>query len=371
MKLKVLIPFLLLVLGPGALQAQETRDSLSVDGPYVMYADSCIRVITVDAEGVIKDELFAEAPSSFTVADHQGLYPFEVKLHPFSRQEWKVPYQPARVFVMSDPHGRLDCVVSLLRGNGVIDNDLRWSFGSDHLVVIGDICDRGEDVVQIYWLFYKLQQEAEEAGGRVTMLLGNHEPMEFAGDMRYAEPKYGILARELGMEYRDLIGPASELGRWIATWNTIGQVGRDVYVHAGLGADFYRWNLPVQEVNSQMSKSLFMLRKERKAVSDTLRFLYGNTGPIWYRGLVLKIPRFKPIQRDTLDLIMDRLGVDHIIVGHTIFRDVRTFHNGKVIGVNVDNPANMRRRRGRALLIEGDRYFVVGDSGKQRELKQP
>ena len=370
MKTKVFIAFLLLAFGAGALQAQETRDSLSVDGPYVMYADSCVRVITVDAQGVIKDELFAEAPGVLSVSDHQGRYPFEVKLHPFSRQEWRVPQQPARVFVMSDPHGRLDCVVSLLQGNGVIDNDLRWSFGSDHLVVIGDICDRGEDVVQIYWLFYKLQQEAEEAGGRVTMLLGNHEPMEFAGDMRYAEPKYGILARELGMEYRELFGPASELGRWIASWNTIGQIGRDVFVHAGLGGDFYRWNIPVPEVNSRMSKSIFLRSKERKAQSDTLRFLYGNTGPIWYRGLVLRIPRFKPIQQDTLDLIRGRFGADHIIVGHTIFRDVRTFHDGRVIGVNVDNPRNQRLHLGRALLIEGDRYFVVGDRGKKRELKQ-
>ena len=370
MKLKVLIPFLLLVLGTGALQAQETRDSLSVDGPYVMYADSCVRVITVDAEGTIKDELLSEAPATLAVSDHLGRYPFEVRLRPFARQAWKVEQQPARVFVMSDPHGRLDCVISLLQGNGVINSDLRWSFGEDHLVVIGDICDRGEDVVQIYWLFYKLQQEAEDAGGRVTMLLGNHEPMQFAGDMRYAEPKYSILARELGMEYRELFGPSSELGRWIASWNVIGQVGRDIYVHAGLGGAFYRWNIPVPEVNERMSKAFYLKNKERKAQSDTLNFLFGSQGPIWYRGLVLKFKKFHPIQRDTVDLIRNRLGVDHIIVGHTIFRDVTTFYGGKVIDVNVDNPVNQRLKRGRALLIEGDRYFVVGDQGKKRELKQ-
>ncbi|MBO4671764.1 MAG: metallophosphoesterase [Bacteroidales bacterium] len=367
---KVLIALLLLVFGSMALSAREMRDSLSVDGPYVLYRDGRVRVISVDAEGSIKDEMFDEAPATLAVSDHEGRYPFEVRLRPFARLDWKVAQQPSRVFVMSDPHGRLDCVVSLLQGNGVIDSDLRWAFGDGYLVVIGDICDRGEDVVQIYWLFYKIQQEAEDAGGRVTMLLGNHEPMEFAGNMRYAKPKYGILARELGMEYRDLIGPSSELGRWIATWNTIGQVGRDVFVHAGLGGDFYRWNLPISEVNAQMSKSLFLRSRERKAQSDTLRFLYGSNGPIWYRGLVLKIKRFNPIQRDTLDLIRDRLGVDHIIVGHTIFRDVRTFHDGRVIGVNVDNPVNRRRHRGRALLIEDGRYFVVGDTGKQRELKQ-
>ena len=361
---------IVLAFGTMVLPARETRDSLSVDGPYVLYTQSGVRVISVDKEGSIKDELYPEAPATLAVTDHLGRYPFEVSLHPFARQAWKISPRPERVFVMSDPHGRLDCVVSLLEGNNVIDSTLRWSFGRDHLVVIGDIFDRGEDAVQIYWLFYKLQQEAEDAGGQVTMLLGNHEPMEFAGDMRYAKPKYKILSRELGIEYRDLFGPSSELGRWIASWNVICQVGDDLFVHAGLGGDFYRWNLPVPTVNAQMSKALFFLSKERKALSDTLAFLYGSNGPIWYRGLIVKDKRFRPIQRDTLDLIRTRFGVDHIIVGHTMLRDVREFFDGKVIDVNVDNRVNQRKHRGRALLIEGDRYFVVGDRGKKKEFKQ-
>ncbi|MBP5720716.1 MAG: metallophosphoesterase, partial [Bacteroidales bacterium] len=224
---KLLVTFIL-VLSAFVLNSAETRDSLSVDGPYVLYTDDGVRIITVGNEGTINDETLPAVPETITVTDHLGHYSFDVRIHPVSRLNWKVDTQPERVFVMSDPHGRLDCVISLLEGNNVIDSDLHWSFGEDHLVVIGDIFDRGEDVAQIYWLFYKLQQEAEEAGGRVTMLLGNHEPMEFAGDMRYAKPKSQILARELGLEYRDLFGPSSELGRWIATWNTICQIGQDI-----------------------------------------------------------------------------------------------------------------------------------------------
>ncbi len=358
-----------LVLFAAGTQARETRDSLSVDGPYVLYTESGVRVITVDAAGTVFDTVLPEAPRTLKVTDHRGRYPFEVSLRPFRRQLWRSGEQPDRIFVMSDPHGRLDCVVSLLRGNKVIDRDLHWSFGRSRLVVIGDIFDRGEDVVQIFWFFYKLQQEAEKAGGCVTMLLGNHEPMQLAGDMRYAKPKYGILARELGMEYRDLFGPSSELGRWIASWNTIGIVGRDLFVHAGLGGDFYRWNLPAETVNRRMSDAIFLRNKERKALSDTLAFLYGSFGPIWYRGLVHQEEKRRPVPADTLGLLLDRFGVDHLIVGHTIFKDVSTFYDGKVIDVNVDNRVNRRKHRGRALLIEGDRYFVVGDHGIKRELK--
>ena len=58
-----------------------------------------------------------------------------------------------------------------------------------------------------------------------------------------------------------------------------------------------------------------------------------------------------------------------IIVGHTIFKDISTFYNGKVIGVNVDNKENREKKRGRAMLIENNQYFVVGDKGIQRQLE--
>ena len=170
------------------------------------------------------------------------------------------------------------------------------------------------------------------------------------------------------MEYKDLIGPDSELGRWIATWNTVSVIGRDLYTHAGVGKDFYDWNLPVPEVNAKISKALFMKNRDRKALSDTLDFLYGSYGPIWYRGLVMDEPKRRPVSADTLDLIRTRYQVDHIIVGHTIFRNVRTFYDGRVIDVNVDNPVNRKKRRSRALLIENGVYYSVTDRGKRKRL---
>ena len=351
---------------------RSTKDSLSVDGPYILFGDEGVDVIRVDAQGNISREHWDKLPDRYTfqVTDHRGKYPFEVRLRPYYRLNWLQRETPERTFVMSDPHGKLDCVIDLLQGNQVIDSDLKWAYGKNRLVVIGDIADRGKDVTAIYWFFYKLQEEADEAGGSVVMLLGNHEPMEFAGDMRYADPKYKILPRLLGMEYTDLIGPDSELGDWIAHWNTVSILGRDLYVHAGVGKDFYDWNLPIPVVNAKISKTLFMKNKARKAASDTLDFLYGSYGPIWYRGLVQDDPKRRPVSADTLDMIRTRYDVDHIIVGHTIFRQVRTFYDGRVIDVNVDNVVNRRKKRSRALLIEDGNYYSVTDRGKRKKLTE-
>lgn len=257
---------------------KEKKEELTADGPYVLYQpDGQIRVINVDKKGNIIDTTYTTLPQNFTlhVTDHKGRFPFDVKLHPVKRPGWNYP-QADKVFVMSDPHGRLDCVISLLQGNHIIDKDYKWSFGKNHLMIIGDIFDRGKDVPQIFWLFYKLEEEAAKAGGHVSFILGNHEPMVLANDLRYTKEKYKILAEKLKMEYPRLFGPDTELGRWLGTRNTMQMIGNDLYVHAGLGKDFYDKNLSIPTVNEEMSKGLFMTKKERKALSPLTAFLYGE-----------------------------------------------------------------------------------------------
>ena len=135
-------------------------------------------------------------------------------------------------------------------------------------------------------------------------------------------------------------------------------IGDGLYVHAGLSKDFYDKNLEIPFVNQEMSKALFMTKKERKALSPLTAFLYSNDGPIWYRGLVRKEAKYKPLSTDSLQMVLDRYQV----------KDISTFYNGKVIDVNVDNKENRNKRRGRAVLIEGNTYYVVGDNGKMRKL---
>lgn len=374
----LLVAFILTIISSGlsagtlALDGKkkEKKEELSADGPYVIYEpDGRTRVVSVDRKGQIKDTTYAALPQDFTlhVIDHKGRFPFDVRLHPVKRPEWKYK-QPDKVFVMSDPHGKLDCVISLLRGNSIINEKYQWSFGKNHLVVIGDIFDRGKDVPQIFWLFYKLEQEAKEAGGHVSFLLGNHEPMVLANDLRYTKGKYKLLAEKLDMAYPKLFGPDTELGRWLGTRNTMQTIGSNLYVHAGLGKEFYDRNLSIPTINEEMSRALFMNKKERKALSPLTAFLYGNSGPIWYRGLVRTDPKYNPLPQDSLQMIMKRYHAEHILVGHTIFKDISTFYEGKVIGVNVDNEENRKKKRGRALLIDRNTYFVVGDKGVMRKL---
>ena len=61
-------------------------------------------------------------------------------------------------------------------------------------------------------------------------------------------------------------------------------------------------------------------------------------------------------------------GNKDIYFNDTIFEDVSTFHDERVIDVNVNNSKNRDNGLGRGLLIEGDKYMKVGDCGIQRVL---
>lgn len=348
----------------------EVPDSLSADGPYILYnANDSARVITVDVNGNIHDSVCASLPDdfSFEVVSHDRKHRFEVSLHQVERPGWKFT-QPEKLFVMSDPHGNLDCVISLLQGNGVIDKEYHWSYGSNRLVVIGDVFDRGNDVIQIFWLLYKLEKEAKDAGGQLDFLLGNHEPMVLMDDLRYTKEKYKMLADTLHVTYPQLLSRSSVLGYWLCTRNTMQLVGKNLFVHAGLSKQFLDRNLSIPTVNEEMSHGLYKKRAERKAESPLTYFLFATYGPIWYRGMVKQEEKYHPLAADTLQMILKKYDAERVIVGHTIFEDISTFYNRQVIAVNVDNQENRDAGRGRGILIEGGKIYVVGDKGIMREL---
>ena len=100
--------------------------------------------------------------------------------------EWQ---EVDRVVAIGDVHGSYDKLLKLLRGTKLVDQELSWTGGKDHLVLVGDMVDRGPDDRQVLDLVMRLQQEAAAAGGKLHALLGNHEVMNLSGDLRYVSDK--------------------------------------------------------------------------------------------------------------------------------------------------------------------------------------
>lgn len=94
-----------------------------------------------------------------------------------------------RVVAIGDVHGAYDELVGVLQESGLISDDLAWTGGTSYLVMLGDLVDRGARSRDVLDLVMRLQREAQAAGGRVHVVLGNHEVMNLVGNLSYTSPE--------------------------------------------------------------------------------------------------------------------------------------------------------------------------------------
>lgn len=141
---------------------------------------------------------------------------------PLAAEEWHFN-DVDRIVAFSDVHGDYDAMVATLQSAKVIDDALNWSGGSTHFVLVGDILDRGPESRAAMDLLMRLEGEAVPAGGRVHVLVGNHEIMNLIGDVRYVAPgEYAAFEDEEIPEDRD---------RWFAAYRSTRELpGQDVEV---------------------------------------------------------------------------------------------------------------------------------------------
>lgn len=257
-------------------------------------------------------------------------------------------YQTKKLAAISDIHGQYNSMKQLLMVHGIIDEQLNWSFGTGHLVITGDVFDRGEQVTEALWLLYQLDAQAKQAGGALHLLLGNHETMVMANDVRYVHPKYLKVAQEYGQTYPEMYNHHTVLGRWLRSKPVIVQVNDSVFMHAGLHPDYANLNMSVAQVNEQFRLSLGLPKAEVKK-QETLAFLYGSLGPIWYRGY-FKDPQISQVE---LEKLLGYMQVKRIIVGHTTMSGVLSHHQGKVISIDSDIKSG---KIGELLLFEKEKW---------------
>jgi Calcineurin-like phosphoesterase len=299
------------------------------DGPYLRYTGQGLEASWLCNGKIVRKEFSATrdvvvAPvcateKSITVRAVVDVFPAPVK------------FQSKKVAAISDIHGQFSNMKRLLQVNGIIDQELNWTFGDGHLVVTGDVLDRGDGVTEALWLLYALDAQAKTAGGALHLLLGNHEVLVMANDLRYIHPKYGAVADALGLSYAQLFDNDSVLGRWLRSKPVIVQVNDSLFMHAGLHPDYANLKASMSEVNEHFRHSLG-LSKSEISKDGTLAFLYGRLGPIWYRGYFLK-PQITPPE---LDQLLAQMQVARIVVGHTTMHGVLSHYEGKVISIDAD-----------------------------------
>lgn len=198
-----------------------------------------------------------------------------------------------RVVAVGDIHGDFDGFTKILRHAGLLDEDNHWAGGDTLFVQTGDFTDRGPKVRQVMDLLMRLEEQAPASGGRVVVLLGNHEVMNVIGDLRYvsAEDYAGFadgrserrrrdayrshagLARRRGqeppseaqwmaehppgfVEQRQAFARRGRYGRWLRAKPVAFEHDGIIFVHGGISPTIVAVTNKLEEINRRVRNEL-------------------------------------------------------------------------------------------------------------------
>lgn len=284
-----------------------------------------------------------------------------VLLGAFSAVLPAAPAAPPRIVAIGDVHGAAGAFVAILQRAGLIDAQRRWSGGKAVLVQTGDLTDRGAAVGETLDLLMALEKQASSAGGKVHVLLGNHEVMNMLGDTRDVSPD---AAASLGGEaaYRAAFAKDGRYGKWLRAKQAVVEVEDTAFMHAGINLEFTtesidalnrrvrrdieQWDaavrllqekkllgpapplLDVVNAAREEIERLNLAIKEEKIPEDAqkiaaivppaaniqLSALFHSDGPMWYRGFSLWTDE-EGVAR--MSAVLKQHRVRRFVTGHT------------------------------------------------------
>lgn len=210
------------------------------------------------------------------------------------------------LYALSDIHGGYERAVALLTVNGLLGGlpsepaSAVWTGGQATLVVIGDMFDKGPQGLEVIDLLRGLQPTAAAAGGRVVVLMGNHEA-EFLADPENsrASKADGIdeEIKSLGLRPYDVASRADPRGRFLHDLPFAARIGGWFFLHSG---DSGGRTLP--ELSSVIRSSL-----------DTQG--YSSIQIVGPDSILESIGWFRASDA-TGQLYAQTLGAQHIVFGH-------------------------------------------------------
>lgn len=214
----------------------------------------------------------------------------------------------ARIVAVGDVHGDLEAFRRILAEAGIVDAAGGWIGADAILVQTGDLIDRGPSMRGTLDFVMALERSAAARGGRVVSLLGNHEVMNMAGDLRYvAAANYAEFAdagsekrradawvevrdlrkrraRQLGqpeppsgaeekaawfqahppgfLEHQEAFGPDGVYGRWLRARPACVVVQGTVFLHGGLAPALA--GISADEIDRRVHEDLAALDADRK-----------------------------------------------------------------------------------------------------------
>jgi hypothetical protein len=220
----------------------------------------------------------------------------------------------SRVISVPDVHGDYEGLVIILRKAGLISErgPTNWTGGDAILVQTGDVMDRGERWDDCLRLLAKLHHQAPAFGGKVIVLMGNHELLNVMRDYTYT-PEHDQQEHDTKLR--------REFLPFLRSLPMACIVESILFVHAGLLPGF------IEDGGIEGLNAEFKWHVENGQYDYPL--LLADHGPLWTRDFALNWNEAQVCSNVTRTL--ELTGTSKMVVGHTVHPDVRTRCGGRLV----------------------------------------
>ena len=169
------------------------------------------------------------------------------------------PGRYSQMLVLSDVHGMFDHLTTLLRAARVVDAANQWTAGKSLLIICGDSIDKGPNSLGVLRLWMRLARQAQASGGRVIVLLGNHEA-EFLNDPTIK--KSALFREELTgaklLPAEVASGKDTEgIGAFLRSLPLAARIGKYLVAHAGWYPRQMPWTEFVQKARTLLAAGIY------------------------------------------------------------------------------------------------------------------
>lgn len=256
-----------------------------------------------------------------------------------------------RVLVIGDLHGDYKKTIELFNKLNLINENNKWCAKprNTFIVQLGDQVDGGgrglgetEGELKLINFMEDINEQAMRVGGAVISLIGNHEIMNMIGDFRFASQK--DIDEVGGIEIRrKIFKPGGDLfNKLSCTRNVVVKIGSWVFVHAGvlpkhvLTHRAAENNVDAKIVGDKWFESvnnlmrLFMQGKKSSYDPEIQNLFLDKNGMIWDRDYGSPAPTC-----DKWDITRKLLGVDNIVIGHTVQDNINSKCDDKIWRIDV------------------------------------
>jgi hypothetical protein len=261
------------------------------------------------------------------------------------------------VFAIGDVHGDRDRLVKLLSGAGLVAGvegaagEVRWTAGKAIVVFTGDMIDKGPKPVETLSLLRALGGEAAQAGGRVVVLMGNHEADFLRDPGSEKASDFAAHVRAAGLDPKEVAACGGELGRFLCAMPFAARVNDWFFSHAGNTGGRTMGRL-IDDLQSGFDRDGFATA-QLTGGNSLLQARIGAQGPggvSWYETAGARQSAGERLAANAA-----ALGVAHIVQGHQ-HAEAR-FPDGKVRRVG-----EMYQWHGRLFLIDVGMSRDIGES---------